>query len=142
MHYNQSENLFLFEKDTEFIEILKNKVKNGVIKEYPDVYSLEPLPEILHKNDYDIILIDGNVIPWEKLSLYTKDRLKATVENKATGDDETIKIENFYDRRYNPDEIEEIFKHYTESSSNPYWLYKSSFCKNVLGFQWINLRAD
>lgn len=139
MFYNQSGKIFLFQKDSDFLIFLKSHLVNGVIKEYPDVFCLEPLPEILHKSDYDFIIIDGSEVSWENLILYTKDRLKASIHQLKSGENDSIKIENFYNRRYDPGKISSLFENYKDMDA----IYSDfTFTERILGFSMIKLRAN
>lgn len=132
MIYKRCGDVFLFEKDDKFLEVIKSHLSNGVIKKYPDIFCVEPLPEVISKDDYDYIFIDGKEVPYDQLLSFSKDRLKSVFSENQTKRN-SVKIEGFYQRKYCPDEIEKIFiVHGCENI----------FFGNFLGFELIGLKAN
>jgi len=137
MRYNQQKHMFYFEKDQKFVDYLLQHVQNGVLKEYPAFYVLEPLPEVLQKQDYDLIIIDGEQVKWEELFRYTNDRVKRTVEQRFTTENEKAVIDRFYSRIYNENHISMLFKQYEDAH---HIVSNHTFTQSILGFELINLR--
>lgn len=102
MYCEQKGKWFYF--DEEVFESIKKIVHNGVIKNYGHFMILMPLPELISKNEYELIIIDGVPIQWEEIIYHTKDRIKAVTGTMNTPDE--VEIIDFYNKKYNEHELE------------------------------------
>ena len=106
MRYELKGNWFYFDK--ELLEHVVPLVSYGVVKEFGDFMVLEPLPEVLYKNEYNVIIMDCKVVDWDDMIYYTKDRLKGLTGEKKVLD--SVEVLNFYAKKYNEEEIENQIK--------------------------------
>lgn len=139
MLFKLYEDMFIFEKNEEFLQSLIKYLDFGAIKEYPHFYLLENVPEIIFETDYDFLIIDNDIYPWSKMLHLTKDRIKASIYNKSPENNEHVKIEEFYRFKYNTQDVYEFFKRNGENNN---YFSNISFIEKCMGFEFINLRAD
>jgi hypothetical protein len=111
---------------------------NGVIKEYPDFYTLESLPEVIFEHDYDIIFLNGKNIRWIDLLDLSIDRLLYQTGEKNLIKDKPFIIEHFYNFKFDPKSVREIFKTFPGSIEE--WS-DIQISKKVMNFDFISMRV-